>query len=479
MSRRKVRWIAGSVVLFALVVGVVVYRPAHEPVARMALPDGTELRVEYVTYGTEHQIPGVGRFVAWASRLAARWPRLEISEQAAEYRYLTDTSQLVLWLTIYDPKARTFSPGLGGVHVQTVNEPDYLADLRLTRHPEDPKDYEELVAFDYMGPTPHLVLPVDPYDRRNAKLRLRIEVAGAVSEMVVPNPAAKVRFPEWRTEALPQSRRIGELELVLRSLTTLRREDNQSLVVTPEFDVLFHGKLARGLTFDRWVFTDATGNKGTTDSPPPLSERAWKVETTLVRTGDYPFAADEGLMFGPVPMPDGGKYEVFSLPDEAANKGLRLAVLLGPGWYVWKGGTFLEARGAVTEGEAGAYRGRPEMKDALMINTTTSVVVFLFVGEADGSVKWIEGRLSSMVARTLWDDHAYGLPVGSGVSVTHSFPTKRVVETMVYEVSNWKGWPPAVGTPVRVQCVPLPVTPERVEFLVQPPKLSWMIQMPG
>jgi hypothetical protein len=454
----------------AVVALLVLYLTRHQPIARLPLPDGTELRLEYVTYGTEHRIPGAGRFRAWLSRQAQRWPQLNIPEYAAEYLHLEDEPQVVLWFTIFDPKSGTYSAGLSGLDIKAVNAPGYLASLHDDRDGSQPQP--EWFYFATLPPMPNRPVTVNPYERRNPSLRVqvRIEAMNWSSEIVVANPAATTSFPEWQAEALPQTSRIGELDVVLQSLSVLTRDDGAKTVL-PRVDVLQRGQSAPGLRFDRWLLTDATGNTGTVDVPPPLSERAWKMRTMVWRTGDYPFAANEGLMLGPVPMPGGGKFGVFPLPEMAANHGLRLAILLGPGWYVWKDGVFLEARGAVKPEEVATIRNRPDLKDALFINALTSIVVLLYEAEAGEPAKWSHAGLAAMAVRTLWGDHAYGLRTSRTDFLDHSFSGN--VRVMVYEIAGWKGWPPAEGTAVQVQTVP--VRPERVEFLIAPPSLPGVL----
>lgn len=106
--RRAWRNLFIGVLIGTAIAGLVWYFPQHEPVARMTLADGTELRVEYVTYGTEHRVPGAGQFKAWASRQAQRWPRLGISIYEAEYRHQTEEPELILWVTHFNPKTREF-----------------------------------------------------------------------------------------------------------------------------------------------------------------------------------------------------------------------------------------------------------------------------------------------------------------------------------------------------------------------------------
>jgi hypothetical protein len=110
MKTRRGR-IAWGVFLVAVVaVGLAFYGTRHQPVARIPLPDGTELRLEYVTYGTEHRVAGAGRFKAWLSRQAQRWPRLNMPVYQAAYEYSSEEPQLMLCLPGSIPRRASFSP---------------------------------------------------------------------------------------------------------------------------------------------------------------------------------------------------------------------------------------------------------------------------------------------------------------------------------------------------------------------------------
>jgi hypothetical protein len=205
MKPRTRRTVWKAVILLAVAVGLALFLIRHQPIARIPLPDGTELRLEYVTYGTEHHVPGAGRLRAWASRLAQRWPKLGIPVYQAEYSYRFQEPQLVLWFTQFDPKTGKFLPGLiWGLEVETGDGYSVVG----------PADNFARDA----PPMPHGAFCAAVYDRRKAELKLRLHIQNRTAVVSIPNPAANEHYPAWQPESLPQFRRVGELEVVLRSM---------------------------------------------------------------------------------------------------------------------------------------------------------------------------------------------------------------------------------------------------------------------
>jgi hypothetical protein len=245
---------------------------------------------------------------------------------------------------------------------------------------------------------------------------------------------------------------VGERDVTLRALGLVPKPPGPPEVQT-EFEIAEHGKKARGFRFSEEIeLSDATGNVSRSRSPLPLSEAAWKVKGEFVQTSDYPFAPGEGMVFGPLPIPDVGKFEVLKVPDGQELAGFRTAVLVGPGRYHWQDGALA--------GEEWAP-GDPEYppNSETMFASKTPALCLLNIDQ----VRRIPEAWRTFAAQMEWAGQRYGL----------------VYERPIFSKSNyspiivlkWNGEdnPPPPGTPVLLQLVPTKV--ESFEFFVAPPKL--------
>jgi hypothetical protein len=496
--RKKRLWwvVLGAVVALVGAVWLMLFPPQHRPVARVPLPDGTELRLEYVTYGTEHRVPGMGKFRSWVSgHLQNRWPRLGVTWGVVDYSYQSENPRLYLWFTHYDPRSRKFLfDPINQLAVEEVNALEGTPYF-VNHNSGAFADLQSLVES--QPPMPHVLVSMGNYERRRPVVHMRVKMQGQTAELTVPNPAAKLQFPVWKAEPLPQTRRIGKLDVVVRGLKTWRELDGSvlepddaregRLVTAPEIEVLHDGEPSDGLHL--WsTFADATGNSSTdlaanADRRPmwPLSERAWKLRVTTLRKETYPFEATEGVMLGPVPLPEPQKYHVFALPKEEMAEGLRLAVLLGPGRYVWRDGAFVEVGEAISDGthaqdflQAGPPQaiGEGDVSVWIHINTTTPAFVVLFVAE-DETGKW--AKAFQNVVRFQCGSPDFSAWTETGQASRSFLPPKFSAGrsgALCYQLGNPFEQPPGKpgpppGTPTTVQIVP--VDRKTVEFFVEPP----------
>jgi hypothetical protein len=352
--------------------------------------------------------------------------------------------------------------------------------------------------YDRMLPMPHAIFTAQSYDRRKAELPLRVSCQGRTATFVVRNPLANAQFPAWQAEPLPQTRRVGEVEVVLRALTASRRSPESAITsddddtphagekpdlsqltifnppaeVEAEIAVLHDGREVPGLIFtDGLNIFDATGNEGDEQHPPPYSEPVWKVQKTMMRTEDFPFALTDGAAFGPVAMPGAGKGQVLSVPAERRKEGFRIVALLGPGSYVVQEGAILNSGRPLSEREFGDVPAAE--KDSVVINTPVPVVAILFVApypqwDTEGGTYhtvrfWRDGRGSKMGPNGERED-------AWRADSHHTFAGNVIVALEIYDFGPDGTSAPPAGAPISIQIVPL--REETVEFLVAPPKLS-------
>lgn len=469
MKKRRHRILI--VLALTVVVGVLVaWLFRHRPIARLTLPDGTELRLEYVTYGTEHRVPGAGRFGEWLSQKAQRWPGLGVRVYRAEYRYTFETPTLLLWFTHFDPKTGQLVPA-PGVEVHALEGHSFFADQGM---------------YVNSPPMPHATCIGFVYERRQPEIRLRFGESnlGAgqpnpTAIVTIPNPAAKTTFPTWHPEPLPQTRRIGEVEAVLRAVKASRYKDTSEIEITPQFEALYHGGDTPGISWGDWEIMDVTGNLGTEYRPPPLEEPVWKLRKPFTRTQDFPFSATDGRLLGPVRMPEPGKCAVLPLSERDIKWGFQFVVVLGPGYYRWEKGVLVDARVPRPEGkEWWASSGEPVKKDTRIVYCSAPSVFFAYSEgqgfDFEGGNPFEDGR----VVRVYSDNDAYGLSedtrfaglsgfeIGDNAVRGACYALTRSDKPELSDANPAKSLP--AGTELWIQVVPVKM--EYLEFLIVPPK---------
>jgi hypothetical protein len=315
---------------------------------------------------------------------------------------------------------------------------------------------------------------VSIFSRRSEDLHLHVAMGGEAFVFAVPNPAAKISFPEWTAEPLPQTRRVGELDVVLHSFSILGR-DHPRPSFSPRYQILHQGKEASGLAFQTKLI-DATGNVGTRGQPPSLTERAWKVQSVAHRTARYPFTDHEQETLGPARMPGPGQYTVLNLSEEAQAQGFRMAILVEPGPLQDGEGVFVAAGDSRADSEAAAFLTslRLERSSRHKVRDPMLVLLFCFPNDATAETKWME-RYRNKVVRLRWDGQLQGLwtpeqewrcavPMfGSMIGISDVYRLSGINEES-QEIT-----PPLPGQPVTIQIAP--VKPETIEFFVEPPKL--------
>lgn len=265
---KRVRWILFGVVLIGVIVaGLVRQTRSVGPAARFTMADGAELRLEYVTYGTHHVVPGAGKFAAWLSVKAQMLPHWRARSYDSEYSRDTDAPCPILWFTRRDPRTRVFLSFSGTSYISMAAP---YAD--------------QTVSAGGAPPMPSASCEVPCYDRRKPTFRVRLHNSGQAFDFDVKSPVAGATFPEWKPEPLPQTRYMGKYEVVLRSLELTRWGDGV-LRAVPHVEVFEAGEVLTHWE-PTYNLSDATGNEtrawiGTDILP--LTESAWKVKWKLSR----------------------------------------------------------------------------------------------------------------------------------------------------------------------------------------------------
>ena len=444
-----------AALLLAVVFGFAKYCGKHEPVARWTLPDGTELRLEYVTYGTQHRIAGVGVFRAWLSQTANRWLHLRLPYYQAEYRVEdTEFPCPVLWFTLLDPRTGKLSaPKIDGVEV--LAEPGAIRLRSLNGNMNTTID-----------PFPCAAFRITAYPRRAESIPLRIDVGGQIIKENIPNPARGQSFVEWKPEPLPQTKRVGTREFTLKTFELFRSEAGTAKGMV-RFSSTFavrdaSAEVSRGFNVGRELL-DATGNLHLEILP--LDEPAWKVRASFRRTGDYPFAASEGLMLGPVETPEPGAYGEFEVSEAERKNGIRLAAIVGTGRFIWEDGKFLNAKAvaALWDGSLGGFGPGGHVR----FSQSYSEPGLMLLIEGTEAQKWVKAE-NHLVIRLHTGGKGYDLGSGGGSASTDGNGVRHIKRVFAAPLDERRNRVPLSG-PISIQIVS--VENETVDFLVAPPKL--------
>jgi hypothetical protein len=331
-----------SVALLVGILAATVWFMAQEPppLAVARLPNGSELRLEAVTFGERHQYASGPR---WRRLLAAMGPAGRRSSQGA-----------------VDPLTRNTGPGMlmlwtsraGGVW--SLNQERFVI---VDEHGCEFDRGEPLSNVSGNRPTDSWAARRFP--RRGEQVTLRIYPAGRaaaaapLAEFTVRNPAPG-RYPVWEGERLPATRRDADLTLRLTGLLTGLKENGP--VKAPwwreggtwscaTLRMTQNGRTAREWQFREITLTDATGNPSmSTYSVPGRQEgewhfvcggslapheTAWKVRAEYTRVAGFP-ATDLWSVKGVV-VP--GRGAIVRTSAVTARHGARLQLLgmTGPG----------------------------------------------------------------------------------------------------------------------------------------------------
>ena len=323
--KRSLRILAalGLLLGIAWVIYAVAQRPAPPASGSIVLPDGSWVHIEAATYGTNHLVGPPLSHVAFRMPQFIRILMTRTFGRRAAMRFTATTSspKLVLWLN-RGMVAGPFPSSLG--YLECV-----LSDTNGV-------DSGNAVPFAARWPLTALEVGVFPRRLREINLSIyRHDATGAVFQLgnvVFANPAYR-RWPEWKPEPLPATKRGGDVEVTLEKIRTGIDESFGQEKVPNGHMLEFSTNTRDGKsatvcvmrlhpttnTNETWrvvgvVTSDATGNQVASDQlhhdqkagyvvfSPALwvSEPAWKLNFEIIR--DSGFRREELFTFYNVPL---------------------------------------------------------------------------------------------------------------------------------------------------------------------------------
>jgi hypothetical protein len=316
------------VVAVALIAGLIVRaRNAMQP--RIRLPDGSILRVAKVDYGEMHEFYRGSESLQKAGEFVTEHlPFYYALPSGIRHPFERMTSYV----------GSGFSRGGNSLAVWIWHQPGTSASLDIkgaellddaTGQCLDFSDFENRNST--VSPS-HVSFSVLP--RRQPTLTIRILAGDQSRLLTIENPFARRKFPEWHPAALPQSKRVAEIDMTMRGWDSFRDGTAANQL---NFFALIDIRVEGGLRND-WFRSypsteDATGNSG---SRLPLSESAWKVSVRTVRTADHPLVRARSDTLADIPIPLPGTVVEIPLTDALRKRGFVYAAVHGHGrfWFV-------------------------------------------------------------------------------------------------------------------------------------------------
>lgn len=329
--RRLFRWcrtaflMAVALALVAWLIAAV--RSAMQPSVR--LPDGSVLRVAKVDYGEMHGFYRGSQALSKAGMF--------VSEHLPFYYDLPAGMRRPFErLTSYT--GRSFGRGGDSLAVWFWRQPGTSKALELkgaellddaTGQRLDFSEFSNMNDEESPGSISFLLLP-----RRQRTLTIRILAREQTRLLKVKSPLAGKNYPIWQPAPLPQSQRVAEIEMTMRGWESYgdgTAENNLCFLAL--IDIRVDGEL-RNDWFRSYPSTeDATGNSG---PRLPLSESAWKISVTTVRSPDHPLVLAHSETLADVPIPGPGKLVEIPLTEALRKRGFVYAAVHGSGkfWLV-------------------------------------------------------------------------------------------------------------------------------------------------
>jgi hypothetical protein len=253
-NRTKVIVAAGIGVFIAIALFFALVMPQLGKLLPSALlPDGRILHIEGVTYGTDHRMGFkslLENFRPWLPAQVQSWvtPTRPRSEMHLEH------PALVVWINATDPATGKYVD-CQSVHMEIVGENGDLFQ-------ESTSDWFGSPAFWRVG---H-VFNAYPAEQRVLSVRITPWRTNLVVLLDVPNPHL-TRPALWSGEPLQQHKRIGDLDVALKTLILStkrvagRNWESITRYWTPVWELRRAGKPADGWEAPEWIAEDSTGNR--------------------------------------------------------------------------------------------------------------------------------------------------------------------------------------------------------------------------
>lgn len=282
----------------------------RDPLAKASLPDGTELRLVHVAFGTQPNIPYGSTF---QNRIRM--------EPANAFGSSNSNAGLWIVLTSFEPARTRFEdPRVAGAQIVEPGSPYGLHSDQVSP----------------AGNRPYTVVHFPVVPRRPKTFEIRVNLPHRTASLTVPNPAFVESLPAPKAASLPQTAStIGAtvtLEKVVTEISPPAGNFQPGLRAWPKVKATRASGVS-GLYSTSFRWSDTTGNRRSTMWAMPWSEPVWRLEVDVEQTATFPFPPDQISVLGQVNVPAAGQVSVVPSPPAFASKGVTQILVLGPGAY--------------------------------------------------------------------------------------------------------------------------------------------------
>ena len=428
--------IAGLCLLFFLLATAWLFiasKRSNTNASIFAMPDGTRVQVEGLTFGKKHTFIKGSPLLAKLHEHAPRGLKGLLPKQFSTTATMGE-EQLLLWYNRYDPATDTYpNPNLDSFRV--------IDDHGCVFHVNSYGGGGGGPA--YSVGTAH----VQVFPRRQKTFKVSAQslpvtnIVWTVENPFVTNP------PAWTPEPLPATREQDGVQF------TLERIRGHFYPTGNWFDPRFrimHGDDDRTEWYrPRAELVDATGNRDYNRLCP--YEPAWKVDVTFYKSHKAPFTSEQIWSIQNLVIPPSGHVISLTQTTRLADISVKLIALCGPGRFSFSNGVCVASnewdskidRGSFSSSYSGGPNGRIEL--------TFSQGEPSLLAEID-SIK----RTDDLLLRFRDPDgHTFAAEFRGSANKTYR-----------YDVKMPKGFAPQSPLDLEV----IPQNPVRKEYLVEPPR---------
>ena len=317
-STRRTLLIAALLVLGATAAWFM--RPHSPTLPSATLPDGTQIIVQAVSYGTNHTFVHGSEILGKIQKhipFARRWlpPMLAMTMFTAE-------EYLVVWYSAYDPRTEKYvSPAVDRLSV--IDEHGCIFSVNHFG-PKTTAGFSVSSAY------------VSAFPRRQRTFIFRAKFQNYPPvDLQIANPLFPVTTPNWKPEPLPATRTTNNLAVTLIAL----QPNPERSYISALFHIYEDG-VYRGEWYSKSTsFRDVTGNNITHLLCP--YERAWKVDVDFYKTAKAPFPESAIWRVPNLAIPKAGEILTLTNENQFGELKIKAMAFCGAGGFSFSNEVFL------------------------------------------------------------------------------------------------------------------------------------------
>ncbi|MDB6032751.1 MAG: hypothetical protein JWM16_3089 [Verrucomicrobiales bacterium] len=312
------------------------------------LADGTVLRIEKLTYGTNH-VFAKGSPITAKLRQALPGPLRGMFGSPKTASTSTEKPELVIWFAQVNPSTQeTVSSTVNQLQVTDLHGCVFPAGNRGTsgNYPNFSMNYARV--------------PVFPRRQETFLFSASGSPGGNPVQISLPNPF-RADPHTWTPEPFPIHRQVGEFEFVCTEVQG--RFFPAGAYFEPHFQVFQNGQDRTEWYKHEVIYADETGNRGPKLCP---YEPAWKVEVNFFKNYQATFPESSIARMSDARVPTPGQVVQRDVTCSIGNINIRFLALCGPGDYKFSNEVCVAAASwqetwTETSGSSSSYNGNQRL----------------------------------------------------------------------------------------------------------------------